>query len=108
MAHNYTREELADMHLLYGEATGKTYLAARLHRQKFPARHQPHHTTFRCVHQRLRDTGCLAVQRPDAGARRTRRTRAFDDDVLRIIFDNPSTSTRSVVCALNASKSSVH
>ena len=56
----------------------------------------------------LHDIGCLAVQRPDAGARRTRRNRAFEEHVLRIIFDNPSTSTGSVARALNASKSSVN
>ena len=108
MAHHYTREELADIHLVYGEARGNTHLAARLHRERFPARHHPKHTTFRSVHQRLRDTGYLGTRRPDAGARRTRRTPAFEEDVLRIVYQNPSTSTRLVARSLNASKSSVH
>ena len=39
MAHNLTKEELADMHMVYGAAHGNPKEAVRLYQQRFPNRY---------------------------------------------------------------------
>jgi hypothetical protein len=54
----------------------------------------PAHTMFARVVQRLRDIGCLKVKKHDGGgARRNMRTPRFEEEVLRRVEDEPSTST---------------
>lgn len=53
--------ELADMHLLYGEARGNSLLAQRLYGQRFPNRELPNHKIFVKINQNLRETGSFVV-----------------------------------------------
>ena len=56
-----TREELADMHLVYGAANGGSRRAARMYAERFPARQHPDYRLFAKVHQNLRESGNLRV-----------------------------------------------
>jgi hypothetical protein len=72
----YSFAEFTDMLLIYGEAQGNGRAARRLYEERFPGRRMPAHTMFARVVQRLRDTGCLKVNKHDdgGGARRNMRT----------------------------------
>lgn len=54
---NFTREEYADMHLLYGRAFCSATRARNLYAQQFPNRNSPSKNTFVCLDRRLRETG---------------------------------------------------
>lgn len=107
MANVYALNELADMHYVYGEARGNAHTAAQIYRERYPGRRHPHHSTFQTIHQRLRETGTLVVHKPDSGARRTRRTVDFEDEVLHRIRETPSTSTRAIARAMGTNHVSV-
>lgn len=53
----YTNNEYADMHLLYGRANCNALRAKRLYAQKYPHRRVPDRKTFENVDRRLRETG---------------------------------------------------
>ncbi|KAI4471479.1 helix-turn-helix domain [Holotrichia oblita] len=87
MNDNYSFEELADMHLAYGAAQCNEKEAARLYEQRYPARRQPHHTTFASIHRRLRESGNL--KRPGGSGRpRTACTVQFEEEVLHRVEEN--------------------
>lgn len=48
--------ELADMHLTYGRADGKSRDARRLYHETFPRRQLPNHETLTVCDRRLRET----------------------------------------------------
>lgn len=104
---DYTLHELADMHLIYGEARCNGREARRLYAERFPQRRLPNHVTFQKLDGRLRETGVLRAARPDAGRPRTVRTVQFEEAVLQRIEDNPSTSTRAIAKDLNTSNANV-
>lgn len=56
---HYSYAELADMHMIYGEAGGNGRRAARLYTERFPERHHPHHSIFARIHGRLRVSGSV-------------------------------------------------
>lgn len=103
----YTYEEYADIHLIYGEARGNARAAARLYRDKFPNRRHPHYSTFIEIHRRLRETGTFKPNKRNCGATRTVRNEVNDAEVLDRIDDNPSTSSRAISRDMNLSYSSV-
>lgn len=55
----YSVQEYADMHFVYGESHGDAGAAVRRYEERFPARRLPHRETFIAVAQRLRETGSV-------------------------------------------------
>lgn len=53
----YTYNEYADMHLMYGRAFCDAVEARRLYQDMFPNRRIPDRKTFERIDQRLRETG---------------------------------------------------
>lgn len=103
---DFTFEEYADMHLIYGEARCNTREAERLYAERFPNRRHPSRNTFAAVHRRLRETGSF---KPSGGTGhpRTARTVAFEEEVLERIAEQPSTSTRAIANEMNAAHQTV-
>jgi hypothetical protein len=53
----YSIEEYADMHFVYGECSGNASAAVRRYEERFPQRRVPDSKTILSVAQRLRTTG---------------------------------------------------
>jgi hypothetical protein len=53
----FTKQEYADLHLLYGEARGNSGAAMRLYDERFPERVIPSRCTFVELHLRLCEVG---------------------------------------------------
>lgn len=102
----YTNAELAEMHLIYGEAHGNALEASRIYHQRFPNRRQVDRRLFSRIHQRLVETGSLQP-RHGGGRRREVLVPAFEEEVLERFEDNPSTSTRAVAHAMGTNHQSV-
>ena len=94
----YSNEEMADMHMAYGEAQGNSRQAAILYRNRFPNRNVPNIRTFTAIHRRLRETGSFKVTRPDAG--RKRLNFELEQEVLEHFEEHPTASCRSAAHAL--------
>jgi hypothetical protein len=90
----FTNAELADMHLMYGAAGGNGLRAARLYRERFPAREVPGHRFFISLHRRLRDTGSFQVNRMHLG-RPGQRAVENEERVIEHFENHPRTSTRA-------------
>lgn len=103
----YSNEEYADMHLMYGQAHGNACLAQRMYREQFPRRRCPSSKLFIKIDRRLRETGSFNTASIDAGKPRHVRTPAMEEDVLNIFKDNPSTSTRAAASEVGVSHQSV-
>ena len=94
MAHRFSNEEYADMHLFYGQAMGNAAEARRLYQQHFPNRHIPDRKTFERVDRNLREIGSFK------DLSRTGRPREVRDNaegnVLSIVEEVQTTSSRKV------------
>ena len=104
---NYTTMELADLHLTYGEALCNGRTAQRLYIQKFPNRRHPSNKIFARIDHRLRETGSLLPCLRHNCRNRTVRTQMFEEDILHLIAEQPSTSIRSIAHAVNGSRNTV-
>lgn len=102
----YSNEEMADMHLVYGEASGNGRAAVRLYRQKYPNRRVPHHELFARLHRRLCEAGSFRIN-PHCGRDRTSRTPAVEEAVVEAIQSNPRASTRAIARDIGVRHSSV-
>ncbi|KAI4469474.1 transposase is4 [Holotrichia oblita] len=91
---HYTFEEYRDIIMCYGEATSNSYEAQRIYRERYPLRQVPNVRTFIDVHRRLREDGCFRKPKLNSGVSRTRRTVRNEETVLRMVENNPRTSTR--------------
>jgi hypothetical protein len=69
-------------------------MAQRLYQERFPNRRLPHHCSFASINRWLRETGLLNVNRYDCGGGRTVRIPRFEEAVLNMVADTPSSSTR--------------
>uniref|UniRef100_V5GM36 DUF4817 domain-containing protein n=1 Tax=Anoplophora glabripennis TaxID=217634 RepID=V5GM36_ANOGL len=99
MAHVYSNNELVDMLLVYGEC--------RRYAQKFPRRFHPS-ARFVYLTQRARDTGKLQENRGNhAGRARPLRMMQAEEEILDIVEENPTTSTRKISHQVNVSQSKV-
>lgn len=96
----YTFQEMADMHMVYGAANGNGRGASRLYADRFPGRQQPHHTTFAAVHRRLSENRTLRPNMANAGRERSVRTPELEEDILEMVDNNPTTSTRRMASEL--------
>jgi hypothetical protein len=94
MPPNVSNEELAEMHMVYGEAHGNAKKAVRLYQKRFPNRHLPDHRMFTAIHRRLREHGSFHVDRGAYGRPRPVRE-VIEDDVLQYFRDRPRASTRA-------------
>ena len=61
----FNNRELADMHLVYGEARGNAREAVRIYADRFPHRNIPDSRTFTAIHLRLRETGSVRPRQRD-------------------------------------------
>lgn len=96
--HRFSNEEMADMHLTYGEARGNAREAARIYEDRFPGRIVPDPRTFTAIHQRLRETGSFVVARPNAG--RPREHVEEEEQILQYFDEHPNASCRSAAAVL--------
>jgi hypothetical protein len=102
-----TWNEITDILLACSAADRNGRMAQRLYQERFPNRRLPHHSTFASINQRLRETGLLHVNRHDYGQGRTARTPRFEEAVLNMVADTPSSSTRRNGQAMHASYTTV-
>ena len=89
----FTNEEMADMHMIYGEAQRNSRQAAILYSDRFPNRNVPNIITLTAIHRRLRETGFFKVTRADAG--RQRLNFEQEQEVLEHFEVHPTASCRS-------------
>ena len=106
MAVNFTNQEFADMHFMYGRANGNAAEAARLYTVSYPNRRHPDRRMFSRIHQRLCERGSFDVA-PREGRPRTVRTPALEERVLQRVDEEPGTSTRRIALAEHVSRNSV-
>ena len=104
---DYTFEELADMHLMYGLAQGNGREARRLYLERFPNRRLPSHPTFASVDGRLRETGSFAISNTCIGHSRSVRAPEKKEYVLNRFQERPSTSTRAVAAEISVNLTTV-
>lgn len=90
---SFTKEEYADMHLIYGEVQCNARAAERRYAEKFPNRRSPSRSTFIALHQRLRETGSVFPKNNETGRHRVV-TEVDEEDILMEIEENPEVSVR--------------
>ncbi|KAJ8870773.1 hypothetical protein PR048_027072 [Dryococelus australis] len=103
----YTFAEYTDMILVYGAVEGDGRAVRRLYQERYPQRATPSRTLNAPVTQRLREQGTFTADRNDCGAPKRRRTPELEEAVLHHVEQSPSTSTRSVACAMGVAPSIV-
>lgn len=91
---DYSNQELADIHFMYGMANGNSLLAQALYREKYPIRRVPNDRTFAAIHRRLRETGQFKPIRADAGRPMHENINNIDDRILQKVNNNPEISLR--------------
>lgn len=94
----FTNEEMADIHLIYGEALGNSREAVRIYENRFPRRIVPDARTFTAIHRRLRETGSMRITRPNAG--RERRNPEEEERILGYFTEHSTASCRSAAAVL--------
>lgn len=92
----YTSQEYADIHLIYGQANLNARAAARMYAERFPNRRHPSYQVFIDVHQRLSATGSVLPARNETGRLRTTRTAELEEQILAYMEERPEASTREV------------
>lgn len=103
---HFTSAEYADIHFVYGLANGNARLASELYAERFPNRIHPNPKVFSSVHQRLRETGNVRKKEPTERHRQVR-TNEFEEEILRQVEENSSTSVRCIANNLGANKSTI-
>ena len=97
----FTFEHLANIHFIYGLADGNALEARRMYSLRFPLRRLPNCRTFTNSHQHLREFGRFQTTRRDAGRPREVRNVMIEEEILHVIEENPSLSTRQIARDLN-------
>uniref|UniRef100_A0A1B6L5Q6 DUF4817 domain-containing protein n=1 Tax=Graphocephala atropunctata TaxID=36148 RepID=A0A1B6L5Q6_9HEMI len=92
---------------MYGLANNNRELARRLYAEHFPNRRLPSEMMFVTVDDRLRQHGSFGIPSGGRGNQRTARTIDVEDEVLRAVEEDPTTSTRRLASAVRISHSSV-
>lgn len=105
MVHIYDNNELVDMVIMYGEALQNAAEAARIYAERFPNRvHPPPRAFVNCV-QRGRENGDLRPHRGGhAGAPRPHRFVQVEEQVLDLVHEDPTISTRMIANQLEISQ----
>lgn len=105
---NFTNQEYADIHFIYGFANGNSAEAAREYQRRFPNRRRPHPYVFVNVHQRFANNGLRFVHRDrninnvNVIARDRRNQRILDE-----FNRDPTTSTRRTSRTVGVSRSTI-
>lgn len=100
---NLPARELADIHFVYGYCDGNARAAAREYHLRFPTRRVIDYRVFIAVHRELSENGL----------RRPPRERApivsaeMEERVLRLVYQDPTTSTRRIALQLGMSHTKV-
>lgn len=103
---NFSHQEMADMHFLYGWCRGSARAARIEYQLRFPNRRLPTARMFTSIHQRFQDGSLF---RNLAAENQPRRINAeISDQVLAIVEQDPAISTRRVALRTGLSHSSVH
>jgi hypothetical protein len=87
----FANEEYADMHFVYGFCDGNALAALREYQFRYADWRQPCRRVFETVLRNMRETGIVMPRAPVGRGRRNVRD---EEDVLAIVHDNTSTSTR--------------
>ncbi|KRT82435.1 hypothetical protein AMK59_4870, partial [Oryctes borbonicus] len=104
----YTYDELVDMLLIYGEAQQRAVGASLLYREKYPYRQHPDSRTFTSTVHRLRETHGLKQHRGRGGGpKRSDHILYAEDEILEMIEDDPTLSTRVLARRLRVSRNTV-
>lgn len=101
---NYTPEELADIHYVYGLCDGNAGEAQRVYAIRFPIRRHPDRRTFINTHRRFREGTLFEVADHAGGAIHNV---DIDEEILDIVEDNPHISTRRIAARIGVSQSLV-
>lgn len=105
---NFTNSEYVDMLIVYGAAGENAAHARRLYLQRFPDRRIPSERTFLIVVQRGRETGSLTPRRGIGGGRPHRQDGVnVEENILQIVEDDPTVSSREISRQLEVSQSLV-
>ena len=106
---DFTVEDLADMHLMYGLAQGNIHEVRRLYLERFPNRHLSSHPTFASVDRRLREFRLIRylqfLYRPFAICTYARNRRVRIGQISRDTL--LSTSTRAMAAKISVSPATV-
>lgn len=94
---HHTNSEYVDMLLIYGEVHQNSAAASRLYAERFPNRPRPIPQKFTALVIRARETGVLQT-RPgrDGGPGRHQRTLDAEEEILNLVEEDPSSSTRKI------------
>lgn len=105
LLHNmaYSASEIADIHFVYGFCNGIAAVAVVEYQRRFPSRRPPTARTFTNIHLRLREHGIQAA--PNERSRLL--SLEDEDEILRLIANNPRLSTRLIGRRLGISHWSV-
>lgn len=90
----YSAQEYADIHLVYGQENCNARAAARVYAENFPNRRHPSYQVFIDVNRRLRTTGSVLPSKHETGRPRTRRTPELEEQVMAYFEEHPGNSTR--------------
>ena len=105
--YRYSNNEYADMYLIYGEARCSSARAARLYAEQYPNRVHPDRGTFERLDQRIRNSDCLMPKLVDVGRNREIRLET-EENILDMVEEDPTTSTRIMGRELNVGHVTVH
>jgi hypothetical protein len=92
----YSIEEYADMHFVYGECSGNANAAVRRYEERFPQRRVPDSKTILSVAQRLRTTGSVLPKNQDVGRGRNAGMVNVEEEILHRVDEDSSISTRQI------------
>jgi hypothetical protein len=100
---SFTKEEYADILFVYGFCNGNSRRAQRRYQELYPNRRLPSPYVFGNTFRRLRETGSVLTERPNAGAGVIRRV-SVDERILAAVEIDPSTSIRRLALQYNVSR----
>ncbi|XP_018396145.1 PREDICTED: uncharacterized protein LOC108774510, partial [Cyphomyrmex costatus] len=97
----YTNAEYCDMLLVLGQCNNQASVAARRYAEIYPHRRHPNVNVIRRVETRLRETGSVIINRPNAGRGRNMRMIHRDEEIIQRFEENPGRSIRSITNEIN-------
>lgn len=108
MPFQFTNQEYADIHFIYGYCNGNSEEAVREYARRFPNRRHPNRRVFIRVHQHFREHGLGGIGNgiPEYGGRRRIDIRR-DRQVLDLFDEDGSLSTRRGSRLLNIAKTTI-
>lgn len=97
----FTYAEYADILFIYGFSNGNAAEAKREYARRFPNRRIPHVSVFAATYRRISESGSLQrVERAGAPPADVN----IDGEILRLLEEDPTTSTRKISRQLHVSQ----